>query len=174
MDILIIGVEHELQDPNPSGFPRDVSSAEPIDKRHFADILKQSARDRRVSLIAEEQLSPRPSIPREVATALGISHEYVEMPHSDREAKRIPLTYADDPGLSPDEVQAFHHEREVYWVDRIEAIAAPNTSCILVCGHIHVDGAAALLNSRGHSTERIDVRDLPGFDLAWVKSRRNG
>src|SRR5438876_6135059 len=118
LDIMVVGVDHELQNPNPSGFPRDVSEVETLDRSRFRQLLKKLVHDRSVSLIAEEQVSPRETVPHQIAHELGIGHEYVEMSVEERTRRKIPEDYSKNPSLSAAQIQAYHREREAYWVDR--------------------------------------------------------
>jgi hypothetical protein len=169
VEILVVGVHHVLQDPNPSGFARDVPPGESDDKARFRQMLEKVIISRGVSIIGEEQLQGRETIPRRVADALGIQHEYVEMSREERARRGIPENYACDCSLPAAQVQAYHREREAYWVARIEALAPANASCVLVCGRDHIDSLATLLVSRQHIVDRVDVASLPEFDLNWVK-----
>jgi len=170
LEVLVVGIHHALADPNPTGFPRDVPPSEPADKKRLEHLLVKMTRDRSASLIAEEQLAPRPSIPRQVAGALGVRYEYVEMSEEERYLRKIPKCYTTDPSLSPQQIQAYHRERELYWIDRVEAAAKPSEGCILVCGRDHLESVTSLLAERKHLVEHLDVAAIPGFDLSWVRS----
>jgi len=135
MLVVIVGIDHELQTPGQSLITSGpLPLAEQSDKARFAQVLAEIAHSRSVAIVAEEQLSPRPTIPRSVALDLKLRHEYVDMPADEREARGIPRDYTIAPGLADAVVQSYHSQREAYWVDRLEACAQPGDSCILVCG----------------------------------------
>jgi hypothetical protein len=169
MRVVLVGVDHQLQTPGQGFMARECDPTPELrDKERFGMLLTDIAARHRVVVIAEEQLSPRPSIPRNIASALKLQHEYVDMPLLEREARGIPVDYSTDPNLSSELVEAFHSQREAYWVQRLETSARPDATCILVCGLAHLTGAAQKLASRGHSVEVVDVRDVHGFDLTWL------
>jgi hypothetical protein len=169
MRVVLVGVDHQLQNPGQGFMAREYDPTPELrDKERFGTLLTEIAATHRVVVIAEEQLSPRPSIPRDIASALKIQHEYVDMPLLEREACGIPGDYSTDPNLSSELVQAFHSQREAHWVQRLEASARPDATCILVCGLAHLTGVAPKLAARGHSVEVVDVREIDGFDLTWL------
>lgn len=175
MQILIVGVDHELQAPGVQIISSDeMPKIAEQDKARFKQLLIDLVQDRGITFIGEEEQPQRHTIAREVTQQLGVRHEFIDMPLEERTRRGIPRGYSRNPAISSQQRKAYHSQREQYMVCRTEELTAPSEHCIVVCGLDHMDGLAELFGRSGHPVERKNVEEQRGFDLRWLNRHLHG
>jgi len=172
MQVLIIGVDHQLQQPGQTTMSAQVSpGVEQRDKDRFVQLLRDNQSRAGAALIAEECYPGVDTLPRRVAVGLGIRHECIEMSLSERALRNIPADYHDDPSISLEQKNAFDSQREQFMACRMEEVSCGLDSIIVACGTCHMAGLAMLISRNGHTVLQHDVLTDRQFNLSWLRTR---
>jgi hypothetical protein len=152
MDVILVGVDHDVQWRDPTGNLQTL----------LADLIGKS----RVDLIAEEAYRLPTTVAQRLACRLGKPWIDVDMNEEQRrregiyeEAKKNSVCPLIEDGQMVGVMGRYleHVEqiRENYWVSRI--LAQKVGSALVVCGSLHVGPFAIKLRQRGCSVQEVEV-----------------
>lgn len=168
MDVLIIGVNHQIQPATIKGMSVDgsIEAFERRQKEAFAAMLHEQILQRAVHFVGEECRFDEVSIAQRVCEGTA-RHGNIDMPTEERERRNIPPGYHENPALCEAEKARCDSERETYMCNQIESAAAG--SVIVICGRHHSNAIASLLRDRGHTVEITDVQHQSWYVEDWLE-----
>lgn len=170
MNILVVGLMHQLQSTAPIYTGDKAIELEEGQKRQYGEMLDRIIKERAVQFIGEETKHGTDSIAQRIARRQKREYANIEMEPTERQAKGIPLGYADeDSSLPPEEINRQHKVRERHMFDKTIKEAGGAEGVLILCGRIHTDALAQLFKEAGHTVETYDVNKEGWYIEDWAK-----
>ena len=173
MNILILGLDHQIQ---PSALWSSGDAIEHIEreqKNNFTNLLKGLIEIRRVQFIGEEAESGVTSIAELVAHDCRCRYTNIGMPPVERQRQDIPLDYlSPQSAYSPEQRGQWSRIQAEYMVRTALAMKGDASSALILCGRENKDSFAVLFRRAGNAVETSDLNREPWYVENWLKSER--
>jgi len=174
MNILILGINHQLQSPriwysSTSGALERFVQAQ---KDNYRALLRDRIALRFVHFVAEETKHGEESTTEAVCKEEKCRYANIEMPIEVRKAHGIPDNYENDAVLSREAKESFHEQREEYMINATISNSKDAASVMVVCGNSHAPRLANQFQALGHSIEVEDIRAQSWYVGDWMSHMR--
>ena len=173
MNILILGLSHQIQPSALRGGGDEFERIEVQQKNSFTSLLKSLIENRRVQFIAEDAQSGGLSIAEIVAHDSSCRYTNIEMPPAERQRHNIPENYLSRQSeYSPEQRAQWNRKQEEYMVRMALAMKGDAKSALILCGREHTDSLAVLFRRAGNVVETSDLNKEPWYIENWLKPER--
>jgi hypothetical protein len=141
MDIIILGIDHQIQRPfySTDTDARDFARQQ---KARFADLIRIEIRQNRIRFVGEEANRTEDSIVEAVCLEENCRYLNIEMSVEKREQRRIPMQYNESKEISDAEKARGNREREAHMVEEVLINAPDPSNVLVVCGSKHSNALA--------------------------------
>jgi len=167
--VCILGCDHYLQEYDLQDWQEEIRKIEHELKGKFYSVTEEIIRNQAIRFIGEECKPAQNTIPRKLAVELGCKYAEIDMSSEERERKGIPKNN-ERPGS--DEQKRCNTLREEYMVERTYRESTLETSKLIVCGALHIDGLANRFRERGEEVATRNLLNEGWCDLPWDKLMR--
>jgi len=167
--VYILGCDHYLQEYELQGWQDEIRKIERQLKEKFYSVTEEIILDQAVKFIGEECKPGQNTIPRKLGTELGCKYAEIDMNSEERERKAIPKGYE---RLGSDEQKRCNALREDYMLERTYRESTLETSKLIVCGALHVEGLANRFRERGEEATTRNLLNEQWCDLPWDRMMR--
>jgi hypothetical protein len=166
VNILILGVNHQIQRPFGSSDPKAVAFVRQ-QKEQFVQLLRDEIRQRRIQFVGEEANHLEESIAKAVCAEEGCVYANIEMEPDERKSRGIPRDYNESKTLPQAEKDRLNREREDFMRDSVHYGASGASTVLVICGHNHSESLANDFRSQGHAVEIDDLRNRNWYIEDW-------
>jgi len=166
MNLLILGINHQIQRPFWSSRPKDMEFVRQ-QKTQYAQLLAELIREHLIQFVGEEANRNEASIAKGVCEEENCCYLNIEMTAEQRIQQSIPNQYNESKTISNDEKARGNREREEHMVNEVLVNAQPTANVLVICGHMHSDALAERFRADGYSVQIDDLERRTWYVEDW-------
>jgi hypothetical protein len=167
--VYILGCDHYLQEYELQDWQDEIRKIERQLKEKFYLVTEEIILNQAIKFIGEECKPGQDTIARKLAMELGRKYAEIDMSSEERERKAIPKGYEK---LGSDEQRRCNALREDYMLEQAYRESTLETSKLIVCGALHVEGLADRFRERGEDVTTRNLLNEQWCDLPWDRMMR--